>query len=110
MKTKLLALLLSGLVGVSPNVFAHDDNEGDHDGDHHGDGQGENQDENQQGGDIDGSENLDATIALVATTNAPAGATGRAKLESENEEGVVTSSLSIETQGLAAGDYTLSVV
>lgn len=48
-------------------------------------------------------------IALVATTNAPAGATGTAELEAENEDGMITGELEVETQGLLAGNYTVSV-
>jgi hypothetical protein len=61
-------------------------------------------------GDIDGNESLEATVMLVATTNAPAGAKGVAKLEAENEDGVQTVELEIKTQGLPPGDYDLSAV
>src|SRR5882762_8248939 len=68
------------------------------------------QDENSQGGQIDGSESLIATVDLVATTNAPTGAGGFAKLISDNEDGVVTSSLSMTITGLSTGVYTISIV
>src|SRR5437868_2637716 len=82
--------------------------------DHHGDdGQGDDdqgQNEDCQGGHIDGSETLIASVDLVATTNAPADAGGFARLRSENEDGVVTSSLSLLITNLPAGTYTLSIV
>jgi hypothetical protein len=114
MKTKLLTFLLSGLVGLSLNAFADDDHGGDNQGDQQGDNQGgqegENQGDDQQGGNIDGTETLLATITLAAPTNAPSSATGTATLVSDNEDGTVTATLTIDTQGLIAGDYTLSVV
>src|SRR5262245_63059513 len=61
-------------------------------------------------GDIDGHESLEAKVILVATTNAPAGATGCAKIEAENEDGVQTVELTIKTKGLPPGDYDLSAV
>ena len=67
------------------------------------------EDDNEQGGDIQGSEELHQEIVLTATTNAPAGTTGKAELEAENEDGVVAAILQIETQGLLAGTYTVSV-
>lgn len=83
------------------------------DGDENGSGdQGDNDDqgENCQGGHIDGSETLVATVTLVPTTNAPADASGMANLISDNEDGVVTSSFSLSITGLTAGVYDLSVV
>ena len=69
-----------------------------------------NEDDEAQGGQIDGSETLIATIALTPTTNAPAGAGGMAILISDNEDGISTNQCSITTTGLVAGVYTLSVV
>lgn len=82
-------------------------------GDDHGDGGGswgQGTNDNCQGGEIDGSENLIASVDLLPTTNAPSGAGGFAKLISDNEDGVVTSSLSLTITGLDAGVYTLSIV
>lgn len=75
--------------------------------DHQGDGQG--QDDNCQGGQIDGCENLIASVDLLPTTNAPAGAGGFARLISENEDGLITSSLSLTITGLDAGVYSISI-
>src|SRR5882672_3208191 len=66
-------------------------------------------DDNEQGGDIQGTEQLDQEIVLTATTNAPAGASGQAKLEAEDADGTTTATLDVETQGLAAGTYTVSI-
>ncbi|MEY2429161.1 MAG: hypothetical protein QOJ40_2046 [Verrucomicrobiota bacterium] len=106
MKIKLLPFVVSILVGLNLNVLADEDHEGDHGGDQ----QGQNEGDNGQGGNIDGSETLIAQIVLVPTNNASATANGEAKLESDNENGTVTATLEIKTQGLDAGDYTLSVV
>jgi hypothetical protein len=108
MKTDSLlsALLISGLMLFGVNTWAHD----------HGDGgdsdQGDNDDqgENCQGGHIDGSETLIATVVLVATNNAPTNSGGIAKLISDNEDGVVTSSFSLSITGLTTGTYDLSVI
>src|SRR6266478_5649046 len=60
-------------------------------------------DDNQQGGEFD------REIVLMATTNAPAGATGKAELESDDEDGMTTAQLQVETEGLLAGTYTVNV-
>jgi hypothetical protein len=97
-------LVISSLLSLGVNTWA--------DGDH-GDGEGDNNDdqgENCQGGHIDGSETLIATVVLVATNNAPTNSGGFAKLISENEDGVVASSFSLCITGLTTGTYDLSVV
>ena len=119
-KTLLFTLFVSVLVALNLNVLGDDEHDGDHHdqsgdngGDHHGgqDGDQENdQTDEPQGGQIDGSESLDAKVVLVATTNAPTGASGCAKLEVQDENGAVTATLEVKTKGLNAGDYTLSVV
>jgi hypothetical protein len=52
---------------------------------------------------------MDAIVVLTATSNAPAGATGVAKIESENDEGNETASMEVKTSGLTPGDYLLSI-
>src|SRR5437588_1061583 len=99
-------VLLMAFSLVFSSVFARaggDENDGRH-------GDGEGQDENCQGGEIDGSESLIAFVDLVATDGAPAGAGGYAQLISDNEDGVVTSSLNMVITGLDAGVYVISVV
>jgi hypothetical protein len=100
-------LVICSLLSFGAHVRADDDHEGD--GDHHGDHHSE-QGEDCQGGDIDGSESLVATVTLTPTTNAPADASGLAKLISRNEDGTVTSSFSLSITGLTTGVYDLSVV
>lgn len=63
----------------------------------------------QSGGQIQGSEGLEARVALTATDNGPAGASGWAKIEADNEEGAVTASIDLRVQGLPDGDYVLAV-
>ncbi len=106
MKTSRLLAWLSSLALLlfTQNLLADDGDDGDTGGGDQG------QDENCQGGHIDGSETLIASVDLIATTNAPAGAGGFARLISDNEDGVVTSSLSMTITGLDAGVYTISIV
>jgi hypothetical protein len=52
---------------------------------------------------------VDAVIALAPTTNAPAGARGVAKIESENDGTNVTATMELKLIGLNPGDYFLSV-
>src|SRR3954452_21409417 len=107
-RTLLRTLLALSLVCFGPRAWAGDDDGGDN-GDHHC-GDRDEAGENCQGGHIDGSEILVATVALVPTTNAPAEAGGVAKLIADNEDGVVTNSFSLCITGLTAGVYDLSVV
>jgi hypothetical protein len=107
MKTHSLvsALVISSLLSFGVNTWAHDGHDGDDLGDDNND-----QGENCQGGHIDGSETLIATVVLVATNNAPTNSGGFAKLISENEDGVVSSSFSLCITGLTTGTYDLSVI
>jgi hypothetical protein len=106
MKTHSLlsALVISSLMSFGINTWAYG-GDGEGDGDNNDD-----QGENCQGGHIDGSETLIATVVLVATNNAPTNSGGFAKLISENEDGVVMSSFSLSITGLTAGTYDLSVI
>src|SRR5262245_35242446 len=107
MKLKFLLplLALSGAVAFHLNVVGYDGDDGDHEGDHDGDSH-----EHHDDCDIDGDESLKAKITLEPTTNAAGGASGIAKLEAENEDGVTTVELEVKTTGLPAGTYTLSAV
>jgi len=58
---------------------------------------------------IHGSESMDAVVILNATSNAPAGAAGVAKIESENENGAETAKLELKTFALDPGMYDLSI-
>jgi hypothetical protein len=59
--------------------------------------------------DINGHEVMDAVIALAPTTNAPSGAHGVAKIESENDDTNETATIELKLVGLNPGDYFLSV-
>src|SRR5215831_14198595 len=83
----LLILCASALAFYSIPLRADDDEGGD--GDHNA-CQNDDQNEDCQGGHIDGTETLVATVALLPTTNAPDGASGLANLVSNNQTGVVT--------------------
>src|SRR5271170_1349449 len=52
---------------------------------------------------------LEQGITLTATTNAPAGATGKAELVGECASGTNSSVLLVRTSGLTDGTYTVSV-
>jgi hypothetical protein len=58
---------------------------------------------------IDGTEVMDAVVVMTATSNAPAGATGIAKIDSENDDGNETASVDLKLVGLDPGDYDLSI-
>src|SRR5436309_386467 len=96
MKMKLLlpVLAASAVLALNANLLA-DDSQGDND--------------SQDECNISGQETMDAVVVLTATSNAPAGATGIAKIESENEDGNESASMEVKTSGLAAGDYLLSI-
>jgi hypothetical protein len=94
MKFVVPALLVSSVLAFTIHVAADDEGGGcDHSHDCN----------------IDGDENMEATVVLTATTNAPDGASGTAKLESENEDGNATTDLKLFTAGLNPGDYVLSI-
>ena len=48
-------------------------------------------------------------VVLASTTNAPAGAMGRAAVEAESDEGTNTATLEVEASGLLVGTYTASI-
>jgi hypothetical protein len=52
----------------------------------------------------------DARFTLTPTPEAPAGAKGKAAIKSESTDGNQTATLSLQTQGLDAGDYTITAV
>jgi hypothetical protein len=87
------ALVASTLLALNLNVVADD---------------GEDQDWEHEC-DINGNEVVDAVVALTPTANAPAGARGVAKIESENDGTNVTATMELKLVGLNPGDYFLSV-
>ncbi len=69
-------------------------------------------DENSQGTndcDIHGLEVMDAYVVLTPASNAPAGASGVVKIDSDDEDGDEAASLNLTAIGLDPGTYTLSV-
>lgn len=50
----------------------------------------------------------DARLVLTATPDAPPGAKGKAEISSTSTDGDQTATLSLQTQGLDAGDYTVT--
>src|SRR6476646_10526575 len=65
--------------------------------------------DDEQGGSITGSESLDFEIAMTPTAAAPAGSSIKASLEAEDEDGATDAKFKLETQGLPAGTYSVSV-
>src|ERR1051326_7324504 len=91
-KSLLPLLLPTSLVAFDSHARADDGEDGDH----------------SQDCQIDGTEELEAAIVFTATTNAPAGASGAATLQADDEDGNESATLDLETQGLLPGDYTVS--
>ena len=58
---------------------------------------------------INGNETMDAVVVMNATSNAPAGATGVAKIDSDNEDGNESAHIDLKTFGLIPGSYDLSI-
>jgi len=58
---------------------------------------------------IHGSETMDAIVVMNATSNAPAGATGVAKIDSDNEDGDESARIDLKTFGLTPDTYDLSI-
>jgi hypothetical protein len=70
-------------------------------------------DDGEDNGDechINGTETMDAVVVLNATSNAPAGAAGVAKIESENDDGNEAASLEVKVHGLDPGVYDVSII
>lgn len=66
-------------------------------------------DTNSEDCNINGTEVMDAIVVLDATSNAPAGAAGVAKIESGDTNGNEAAGIDLKTEGLLPGDYDLSV-
>jgi hypothetical protein len=95
MKSLLSALIVTALLAFARSAAAHGG-----DDDEHG---------SNKGCDIDGHEVMKAVVFLTATTNAPAGAFGVAKIEAEHEDGEDEAELELKLVGLTDGDYILSL-
>jgi hypothetical protein len=66
-------------------------------------------DDDEQGGDIDGTEQLDIDILMTPTAAAPPGSSIELSLEAEDDDGTTQATLKLETQGLPPGTYNVSV-
>jgi len=67
-------------------------------------------DDGQEGGDdLNGSESIETEIPMIATPAAPAGSSAELSLEAENEDGVTEAKLKLETKGVPADTYFVSV-
>ncbi len=95
-------LCAATLLAFNPVVRAHDG----------GDGQGNCQTNNcseTNDCNINGSETFDAVVVLQSTSNAPAGALGIAKIDSDNDDGDQQATIDLKTFALTPGDYELVV-
>jgi hypothetical protein len=66
-------------------------------------------DDDEQGGNINGTESLDFQVMMTPTAAAPSGSSIKASLQADDEDGVTQAKLKLESQGLAAGTYSVSV-
>lgn len=66
-------------------------------------------DDNQQGGNISGSESSNFEVMMTPTSAAPSGSSIKASLEADDEDGATTAKLKLESHGLPAGTYSVSV-
>ena len=66
-------------------------------------------DDGEQGGEIEGTEQLDVDLMMSPTASAPAGSSIELSLKVEDEDGTTDAELKLEARGLAAGTYSVSV-
>jgi hypothetical protein len=66
-------------------------------------------DDNEQGGDISGTESMEVEVAMIPTAAAPAGSSIELSLENEDDDGMSTATLKLETKMLPADTYSVSV-
>ena len=88
MKKLFIALCTVGLLTTSSSVRADDDH--------------------KQGGSTNGVENLQVNAAFIATSNAPAGATGTLRIHGRDRHGTSETDMKIRTRGLPDGSYPLT--
>lgn len=65
-------------------------------------------DDDEQGGDIEGTENLDVQVQMTATSAAPAGSSIKLELQASDDDGQTETELELNEQGLPAGTFTVS--
>ena len=66
-------------------------------------------DDDEQGGDIEGTEQLDIEMQMTPTAAAPAGSSIELSLEAEDDNGTNQAELKLETNNLPPGTYNVSV-
>src|SRR5260370_1123826 len=66
-------------------------------------------DDNEEGGNIDGTEQLDIDILMTPTAAAPPGSSIELQLETEDDDGTTQATLELSTNGLPAGTYSVSI-
>ena len=66
-------------------------------------------DDGEQGGEIEGTEQLNVDLAMTPTASAPAGSSIELSLKVEDEDGTTDAELKLEARGLPAGTYSVSV-
>jgi len=66
-------------------------------------------DDNEQGGDIEGTEDLNIEMQMTPTAAAPPGSSIELQLQADNEDGTTQVELELDENGLPAGTFTVSV-
>jgi hypothetical protein len=66
-------------------------------------------DDNEQGGDIEGTEDLQIEMQMTPTDAAPPGSSIELQLQADNEDGMTQTELELDEHGLPAGNFTVSV-
>ena len=66
-------------------------------------------DDNEQGGDIEGTEDLQIEMQMTPTDAAPPGSSIELQLQADNEDGMTQAELELDEHGLPAGNFTVSV-
>ena len=65
-------------------------------------------DDGQRGGDIDGSEHLEADLQMTPTAAAPTGSSIELSLKVDDEDGATEAELALHASGLPSGVYSVS--
>jgi len=66
-------------------------------------------DDNEQGGDIEGTEDLQIEMQMTPTGAAPPGSSIELQLQADNEDGTTQAELELDENGLPSGTFTVSV-
>ena len=66
-------------------------------------------DDDEQGGDIEGTEDLQIEMQMTPTDAAPPGSSIELQLQADNEDGTTQAELELDENGLPAGTFSVSV-